>query len=91
MRRLLVALLIAGFCFGTEIVMRVDGLACAFCAYGLEKKLKKLEGVESVDISLNRGLVRIKLKEGYTLEEEKLRKIVKESGFVLRRIEVRRP
>ena len=91
MRRFLVALLIASIGFGAEIVMRVDGLACAFCAYGLEKKLKKLEGVESVDISLNKGLVRIKLREGYTLEEETLKKIVKESGFVLRGIEVKGP
>ncbi len=89
MKKILVAFLVTGICFGTEIVMRVDGLACAFCAYGLEKKLKKLEGVEGVDISLNKGLVRIKLREGYTLEEETLRKIVKESGFVLRSIEVK--
>lgn len=86
---LLSLLLAVGLSLGGEIVMRVDGLACAFCAYGLEKKLKKLEGVESVDISLNKGVVRIRLKEGYTIPEEELKKIVRESGFVLKSVEVR--
>ena len=29
----------------------VDGLACPFCAYGVEKRLKKVGGVESVRVS----------------------------------------
>ncbi len=69
--------------------MKVDGLACAFCAYGLEKKLKNLKGVEEVKISLNEGKVWIKLKEGYKADEKTLRKLVKESGFILREISIK--
>lgn len=69
--------------------MKVDGLACAFCAYGLEKKLKNLKGVEEVKISLNEGKVWIKLKEGYKVDEKTLRKLVKESGFILREISIK--
>ena len=76
----------AGTIFSGEIIMRVDGLACAFCAYGLEKKLKRLEGVEEVRISLNEGRVWIRFKEGYSINEQTLRRLVKESGFVLREI-----
>ena len=36
---------VAAFAAGTEYQLRVDGLACPFCAYGIEKKLKKTEGV----------------------------------------------
>ena len=87
MKAVIIALLLyAGATFSAEIIMRVDGLACAFCAYGLEKKLKKLDGVEEVKISLNEGRVWIRLKEGYSVDEQKLRKLVKESGFVLREI-----
>ena len=87
MKAVILALLIwVGTIFSGEIIMRVDGLACAFCAYGLEKKLKKLEGVEEVKISLNEGRVWIRLKEGYSVDEQKLRKLVRESGFVLREI-----
>ncbi len=32
--------------------LRVDGLACPFCAYGIEKQLSKLEGVERIDVDI---------------------------------------
>ena len=30
-------------------VVGIDGLACPFCAYGIEKQIQKLEGVEQVE------------------------------------------
>ena len=90
MNRVLIGLLLSlSLSISAEVVMRVDGLACAFCAYGLEKKLKSLKGVEEVKISLNEGKVWIRLKEGYRVDEDTLRKLVKESGFVVREITVR--
>ena len=86
---LLIILTSLGLTFSAEVVMKVDGLACAFCAYGLEKKLKNLKGVEEVKISLNEGKVWIKLKEGYKVDEKTLRKLVKESGFILREISIK--
>ena len=86
---LLIILTSLGLTFSAEVVMKVDGLACAFCAYGLEKKLKNLKGVEEVKISLNEGKVWIKLKEGYKADEKTLRKLVKESGFILREISIK--
>ena len=29
-----------------QVSVRVDGLACPFCAYNIEKRVKTLEGVE---------------------------------------------
>ncbi len=86
---LLIILTSLGLTFSAEVIMKVDGLACAFCAYGLEKKLKNLKGVEEVKISLNEGKVWIKLKEGYKADEKTLRKLVKESGFILREISIK--
>ncbi|MCZ6677304.1 MAG: hypothetical protein O7E52_08645 [Candidatus Poribacteria bacterium] len=31
-----------------QIQLRVDGLACPFCAYGLEKNVKALKGVKKL-------------------------------------------
>lgn len=86
LRALLVLFLLINLSLGKDILLKVDGLACAFCAWGLEKKLKKLEGVERVNISLNKGTVLIQFKEGVEVEEEVLKRIVKESGFKLREI-----
>ena len=74
----------AAFAAGTEYQLRVDGLACPFCAYGIEKKLKKTEGVESIDIDVNRGLVIVNVAEGVTLTEAQMAKLINDAGFTLR-------
>jgi copper chaperone len=69
---------------GTQYDMRVDGLACPFCAYGIEKKFTKTEGVDSIDINLQKGLVIVKTLEGKTFEEDNLKKIINDAGFTLK-------
>lgn len=71
----------------TRIVMRVNGLSCPFCAYGLEKKLKTLDAVKDIDVKLKEGRVYLDLEPGQTVSDEALAKMVEESGFVLRGIE----
>ncbi len=69
---------------GTRYELRVDGLSCPFCAYGIEKKLVKTRGVTAVEIDLDRGLVVVKTREGVTLTEAQLKKLVDDAGFTLR-------
>jgi len=69
-----------------QLVLRVDGLACPFCAYGLEKKVMALEGVLSYDADLQKGEVYVGVKENAEIEVESLAKVVKESGFTLRKV-----
>ena len=76
---------------GTQYNLRVDGLACPFCAYGIEKKLVKSEGVESVTFDLEKGLVKVKTKEGVKLSEETIRKLVNDAGFTLRAMSEEKP
>jgi len=72
------------FAAGTQYNLRVDGLACPFCAYGIEKKFKKTEGVESVEFDLEKGVVMVKVREGVELTEPQLKQLIKDSGFTLR-------
>ena len=67
----------------TKHVIGVDGMSCPFCAYGLEKKLKKVKDVESVAINLNEGEVMVIAKAGATIKEESLRKAVHDAGFTV--------
>ena len=69
------------------IKIRVDGLSCPFCAYGLEKKLKKIKGAQDVAIELNLGLATLHVPADKKPTEEELRKIVKDAGFTPREIE----
>ena len=72
------------FAAGTQYNLRVDGLSCPFCVYGIEKKLIRTEGVESVAIDLEKGLVIVKAKEGVTLSEPQFKQWVDDAGFTLR-------
>ena len=50
--------------------------------------LEKVEGIESVSVTLKRGVAHITLKKGNTLTLSDLRKIVKEAGYVSRQATV---
>ena len=69
---------------GKQYALAIDGLACPFCAYGIEKTLSAIEGVESVETDIKSGQVVVTLAEGKTLSEEVARQAVKDAGFTLR-------
>jgi len=69
---------------GMRYDMRVDGLACPFCAYGIEKKLKALDGVSNIKVDLDRGLVSLDMKEGGKLTDEQMKKLFNDAGFTYR-------
>jgi len=81
---LAVVLSTAAFAGGNQYALGVDGLACPFCAYGIEKKLSAIEGVEGIETDIKSGQVVVTLAEGRTLSEEVARQAVKDAGFTLR-------
>lgn len=87
-RYLIVPLLLlwslAALAAGTQYVMRVDGLACPYCAYGIEKKLKQIDGVEKIDVDLEKGLVVVEVREGVALTEPQMKQLFKDAGFTYR-------
>lgn len=54
---------------GAGYRLEVAGLACPFCAYGIEKQLNALEGVERVETQIKEGAVIVTMTEGATLDE----------------------
>lgn len=83
-------ILIAAILFGVSplaaaatIEMDVNGLVCGFCAQGIEKTLKANPSTEGVFVSLEHRLVAVHLKDGADIEEGKLRKALKDSGYTV--------
>ena len=72
---------------GANVLLRVDGMVCPFCAYGLEKRLENVPGIDAVLIRVSDGLVQIRAKVDQELSDEALKEVVEESGFTLREIE----
>ena len=96
-RRIAVSILITLLAFAGPVVssaqhqkvtLRVDGLACPFCAYGLEKKLKRMDNLEKLDIKINEGLVILYFLDGTQIDKELISQKVKEAGFTPREITV---
>ena len=74
---------LSAFAALSQYQLRVDGLACPFCAYGIEKELKRTEGVAGIAIDINAGIVTVTMTEGATMTEAKASQIVKDAGFTL--------
>lgn len=71
---------------GATVTLRVDGMTCPFCAYGLEKHLTALDAVDSVVVRISDGLVQIREVDGQVLTDEILKKAVTDAGFSLREV-----
>lgn len=69
---------------GSHYQLGVDGLACPFCAFGIEKKLSSIPGVTDTRVDLKQGMVIVTMKDGSQLSEPVARAKVKDAGFSLR-------
>ncbi len=74
---------VIAFAAPTQYQLQVDGLACPFCAYGIEKELNRTDGVESIQIDINAGTVTVTMGEGATMTEAQAGRIVEDAGFTL--------
>ena len=71
----------------TTIQMTVNGLVCAFCAQGIEKKLRKFPATSDVVVNLEHRLVAVALKDGQDIPDEALRKALTDAGYTVKTID----
>jgi len=69
-----------------SITMKVDGLVCAFCAQGIEKKLKEFPATDGVFVNLEHGLVAMGLKAGLDVPDATLTSTLTEAGYTVKGI-----
>ena len=66
----------------------VDGMACPFCAYGVEKRLKKVRGVKSVRVNLRDNEATLLAKDGESIVVGEIPQAIKKAGFTSGAIEI---
>ncbi len=71
-------------------VLQVNGLACPYCAYGLEKQFVRHHGVTTIDINIVKGVAVVHVRPGIRFTDVQLKQFVYDAGFALRKI-VQRP
>ncbi len=69
-----------------QIEVTILGMSCPFCAYGVQQKLQRLEGVEDLKVELSTGLATLTLEDGVDISNELLQETVKDAGFEVAKI-----
>lgn len=68
------------------IKVDVDGLVCAFCAQGVEKKMKAQAATDKVFVSLDKKVTLVSLKEGQDIPDETIKSEITNAGYVVKGI-----
>jgi copper chaperone CopZ len=68
------------------IEMDVNGLVCAFCAQGIEKKLRSFPATSDVVVSLEKKLVAVATKEGQDITDDELQHALTDAGYTVKAI-----
>ncbi len=66
---------------GTSLSVTVNGMVCSFCAQGVEKKFKARAEINAVEVDLDTKKVHLSFKQGQTIPEDDVKKIIQDSGF----------
>ncbi|HEX5124771.1 MAG TPA: heavy-metal-associated domain-containing protein [Rhodanobacteraceae bacterium] len=65
------------------IEMEVNGLVCAFCAQGIEKKLRANPATVDVVVSLEERLVAVSTRDGQDITDDELRRALTDAGYTV--------
>ena len=65
----------------------VNGMVCAFCAQGIEKRLSKMPASEAVFVDLKRKVVVVEAKAGQTLDQKAITAEIADAGYDVVKIE----
>jgi cation transport ATPase len=63
------------------IKAEVNGMVCAFCAQGIDKKIRALPQTRDVYVNLKHKIVAVELKEGQSLPENTVKDLVRDAGY----------
>jgi copper chaperone CopZ len=62
-------------------------MVCSFCAHGIKKTFTRKEGVESVDVDLDKKVVTITTKQGANLTDSEVKESIVDAGYEVLSIE----
>jgi len=68
-------------------VLYVNGLCCPLCASNIDRQLKRVRGVTSINVDLSVGRVELGLLSGKQPSPARLGEAVEDAGFTLVKIE----
>ncbi|CAN5616784.1 hypothetical protein BH23ACI1_BH23ACI1_32870 [soil metagenome] len=70
-----------------QAVVTVKGMQCPFCAYGIQKQLKKLKGVTNVEVELAKNQAIVTIAPDAEVTDADIQQAVRKAGFTPSKIE----
>jgi periplasmic mercuric ion binding protein len=70
-----------------SIRAEVNGMVCAFCAQGIEAKLRKHAATKNVFVNLKHRVVAVELLDGQSFSLDKFKADILESGYAVTKVE----
>lgn len=71
----------------TSMKATVNGMVCAFCAQGIEKRISKMPATKAVYVDLKKKTVVVEPKDGMTLDQKAIMEEVKDAGYDIVKVE----
>jgi len=71
----------------TSIKVTVNGMVCAFCAQGIEKRLSKMGATKEVLVDLKKKTVAVEAKDGQALDAKAISEEIVDAGYDVVKIE----
>ena len=65
----------------------VNGMVCAFCAQGIEKRLTGMQATKTVWVDLKKKTVAVEAKDGQALDEKAVAAEITEAGYEVVKME----
>jgi copper chaperone CopZ len=87
----LVALVLTGTALSsfaaTSVKATVNGMVCAFCAQGIEKRLSQLPATKAVFVDLKQKVVAVEAKDGQALDSKTITAEIVDAGYEVVKLE----
>jgi mercuric ion binding protein len=71
----------------TSVKASVNGMVCAFCAQGIEKRLSRLPATKAVYVDLKQKVVAVEAKDGQMLDSKTITAEITDAGYDVTRLE----
>lgn len=72
----------------TSLKATVNGMVCAFCAQGIERRLIKMGATKEVFVDLKRRTVAVEIKDGEALDSKAITAEIVDAGYDVVQLEV---
>lgn len=82
-----VAAVVSSVAHAEQIKIEVKGMVCSFCAQGIKKTFMRKDGVENVDVDLDKKIVTLTTKQGATLKDSDVTESIVDAGYEVIKIE----